>query len=86
MTRLRLRAFIDEVRRPAASAVRAAEDVGYASYHNLVEALRRRTGLSPTQVRALTQDALCDVLDVDLPLNRKGPDARSPEVPVVRAG
>ena len=67
---MRLRTFIDNLRQPSAGALRAAEAAGYASYHNVVDALRRRTGLCPTQIRGLSQDAMRDVLDVNLPLNR----------------
>ena len=72
LTRVRLRTFIEHVRKPSASAIRAAEDAGYASYHNVVDALRRRTGLGPTEIRGLSQDSLRDVLDVNLPLDRTG--------------
>ena len=45
LTRVRLRRFVDDMRKPGANAGRLAEQVGYTSYHNLLEAFRGRTGL-----------------------------------------
>ena len=66
LTRVRLRSFIDDLRNPAARAAGAAERAGYDSYHNVVDALRRRTGLTPGKVRDLHDAALCELLDVNL--------------------
>jgi AraC-like DNA-binding protein len=67
LTRVRLRWFVEEIRKPGAtSASRLAERAGYSSYHNLLQALRRRTGLLPTQVRHLTPDQARELLDTKL--------------------
>jgi AraC-like DNA-binding protein len=69
-TRVRLHAFIEALRKPASSATRAAEGAGYGSYHNAVDALRRRTGFAPAAVRALKRDAVRELLDVTLTLEQ----------------
>ena len=56
LTRVRLVRFIEEVRKPGATATEAAREAGYESYHNLLDALKRRTGLAPGGIRRLTHD------------------------------
>lgn len=62
LVRVRLRRFIEEIRRNPANAGRTAEAVGYVSYHNLCDALRKRTGLIPREIRRLTEAEVLDLL------------------------
>ena len=73
LTRVRLRWFIEAIRQTDASASQAAEDAGYSSYHNLLDALRSRTGLTPGQLRRLTDDQACEVVADRLPLQAEIP-------------
>lgn len=70
LTRVRLRSFIEAVRRPDRSAAEAGRLAGYESYHNLVDALRRRTGLTPTEIRKLDEHAAAELAARQLPLTR----------------
>jgi AraC-like DNA-binding protein len=70
VTRLRLRAFIDEIVR-GATAEKAAVAVGYSRYHNLIAALRARTGLTPSVIRCLPREVVRAI--VDGPLAVGGP-------------
>ena len=75
LTRLRLRRFVDEMRKPGATAGQLAERVGYSSYHNLLEAFRGRTGLRPSDVRALSDNDVRELVDVKLSLLESCVDA-----------
>lgn len=70
VTRVRMRAFIEELKMPAASARRAAEAAGFVKYHNVVEVLRRRTGLTPSELRSLVHDDIRAVLNEELTIRR----------------
>ena len=71
LTRLRLRRFVDEMRKPGANAGRLAEQIGYTSYHNLLEAFRGRTGFRPSDVRGLSDNGVRELVDVKLALLEK---------------
>lgn len=60
LTRVRLLWFTDAAGSPRSCAELAA-DAGYRSYHNLSDALWRHTGLTPGQVRSLSDAQLLDV-------------------------
>jgi AraC-like DNA-binding protein len=62
LVRVRLRRFIEDVRKDGSNATRSAEAVGYFSYHNLCDALRQRTGLVPGDVRRLSDSEVVDLL------------------------
>jgi AraC-like DNA-binding protein len=68
VTRVRLRWFIDEVRKPSPNAGRLAEEAGYNRYHNLLDALRRTTGLTPGEVRQLVDNDVRDLFELKLGL------------------
>jgi AraC-like DNA-binding protein len=68
LTRYRLRWFIEAVRKPGSNAGRLAEEAGYGSYHNLVDALRQRTSLTPREVCRLTDDEARELGDTKLAL------------------
>jgi AraC-like DNA-binding protein len=68
LTRVRLRWFVNEVREPGANAGRLAQQAGYQRYHNLLDALRRRTGLTPREARRLPHHEACALLDGQLAL------------------
>jgi len=67
-TRVRLRWFVDEVRMPGSIAGQLAEEAGYSRYHNLLDALGQRTGLTPSEVRQLSHNDVRELLDVRLGL------------------
>jgi AraC-like DNA-binding protein len=71
LTRVRLRWFIEEVRKPGSNAGRLAEAAGYCSYHNLTDALRLRTGQSPTAIRCLSHNEVRELLDGRLALDAR---------------
>jgi methylphosphotriester-DNA--protein-cysteine methyltransferase len=71
LTRVRLRIFIEAIRCTDVSACQAAEDAGYGSYHNLLEALRSRTSLTPVQLRGLTYDQTCAIVDERLSVHAR---------------
>jgi AraC-like DNA-binding protein len=56
VTRVRLAWFTKAVRKPGSNAGQLAEDAGYRRYHNLCDALRARTGLTPHEIRDLTRE------------------------------
>jgi AraC-like DNA-binding protein len=64
-----LRWFVDEVRNPGSNAGQLAEQSGYSRYHNLVDALRQRTALTPREVRELSESDARDLVDEKLPLS-----------------
>jgi AraC-like DNA-binding protein len=68
VTRVRLGRFVDEMRKPRANAGRLAEEIGYSSYHNLLEAFRRRTGFRPSDVGGLSDNDVRDLVHVKLAL------------------
>jgi len=70
--RHRLRWFIDAVRTPGSNAGRLAEQAGYGSYHNLVDALRGRTALTPREVCRLTDNDVRELVDTKLSLSVSG--------------
>jgi hypothetical protein len=70
--RQRLRWFIDGVRQPGSKAGRLAEGAGYACYHNLIKALRKRTALTPREVRRLTCNEVRELVDTKLALSGTG--------------
>jgi transcriptional regulator GlxA family with amidase domain len=61
LTRVRLLRFTDAARASNRSCAELAAEAGYSSYHNLSDALSRGTGLTPGQVRSLTDEQLADV-------------------------
>jgi AraC-like DNA-binding protein len=63
LMRVRLRWFVEGIRRPGTSAGLLAEQTGYSSYHNLLKALRGLTGLIPSDVRRLTDNDTRELLD-----------------------
>jgi AraC-like DNA-binding protein len=67
-TRVRLRWFIEELCTTSASAASIAREAGYDSYHNLVDALRRRTGLTPNEIRGLSHDEVRELISAKLAL------------------
>ena len=71
LTRVRLRWFIEEVRMPGSNSGRLAEAAGYRSYHNLSDALRSRTGCSPTAIRGLSHNEVRELLDGRLALDSR---------------
>lgn len=73
LTRVRLRWFIAQIRGTDRNATRAAREAGYESYHNMVEALKLRTGLTPTEVRRLDCGHVDGLLNGPLALGRPGP-------------
>jgi len=75
LTRFRLRRFVDEMRKPGVNAGRLAEHVGYASYHNLLDAFRERTGFKPSAVRGLSDNDVRELVDVGLALSQNTGDA-----------
>jgi AraC-like DNA-binding protein len=54
--RVRLRWFLERARAVTCPTERLAFDAGYATYHNLSDSLKRRTGLRPSAVRTLNED------------------------------
>jgi AraC-like DNA-binding protein len=68
LTRVKLRWFIDEVRKPGSNAGRLAEEAGYNRYHNLLDALRRRTGLTPAEVLHLPDNEVRELFELKLRL------------------
>lgn len=68
LTRVRLGWFLEEVRKPNANMTRAAEEAGYHSYHNLVDASRRLTALTPTEIQRLNHNERRELLDKSLAL------------------
>jgi AraC-like DNA-binding protein len=69
MTRARLRWFVEHVRMPVSSTEQLALDVGYANYHNLSDALMRRTGYRPSTLRRLNEREIAEVLRKRLTLS-----------------
>lgn len=63
LTRLRLRQFVTTMLDSTAQAGQLAEQAGFRRYQGLYEALRRRTGVRPSEVRSLTLDQLRELLD-----------------------
>lgn len=61
LTRVRLLWFIDALRASTSSSADIAADAGYSSYHNLSEALQRRTGSTPGHIRGLNHDRLREI-------------------------
>jgi hypothetical protein len=77
VTHSRLTWFIKEVRKPGATATRVAYEAGYESYHSLLDALKRTTGLAPTDVRGLSHDEIQWLLAERLEVsNRASPSAK----------
>lgn len=70
LTRVRLRWFVEQARDPHSRAGQLASDAGYASYHNLSDALIRRTGFKPSAVRNLSDDQTVELLRRPLSLLR----------------
>jgi len=70
LTRVRLRWFIAQIRGTDRNATCLAREAGYESYHNLVDALRLRTGLTPTEVRRLDRALVDELLHGPLALGR----------------
>jgi AraC-like DNA-binding protein len=62
LIRVCLRRFVEEARKPGSSAARSAEAAGYASYHNVYDALRQRTGFVPSEIRHLSDDDIADLV------------------------
>lgn len=69
VTRLRLRWFVDEMRKPGANAGRLAEEAGYRTYQNLLDALWHRTGLTPRDIPGLSHNQIRELLDDKLTLS-----------------
>ncbi|MGB2712862.1 MAG: AraC family transcriptional regulator [Vicinamibacterales bacterium] len=61
VARLRLLWFTDAAPGSTRSCAELAADAGYSSYHNLSDALWSHTGLTPGQVRSLSDAQLLDV-------------------------
>lgn len=70
LTRVRLGWFVEEVRKPGANMAHAAEEAGYQSYHNLVDAFRRLTALTPTEIQRLNHNERRELLDKRLALSK----------------
>jgi AraC-like DNA-binding protein len=70
LTRTRLRWFIEQLRASDSPTGDLASESGYTSYHNVADALRRRTALRPGEIRGLTNDQADAVLRDKLELNR----------------
>lgn len=70
LTRVRLRWFVEQARAPQSRTGQLASDAGYASYHNLSDALIRRTGIKPGEVRSLSDDQAVELLRRPLSLSR----------------
>ena len=69
LTRLRLRRFVDEMRKPGAMLADLRNTSVNTSYHNLLEAFRGRTGFRPSHVqRALSDNDVRELVDVKLSL------------------
>jgi AraC-like DNA-binding protein len=66
--RCRIRAAFGMVREPDSNVGAAAFQVGYRSTKNFYRALREHTGLTPSQVRRLTDDAANEILKTRLHL------------------
>jgi AraC-like DNA-binding protein len=69
LTRFRLAWFTTALRGPGSRASQLAEEAGYSRYHNLCDALRRRTGLTPHEIRGLTDDEFLNLQSVNLALH-----------------
>jgi AraC-like DNA-binding protein len=61
LTRARMLWFTDAAPGSDRSCAELAADAGYSSYHNFSDALWRHTGLTPGQVRSLSEAQLPDV-------------------------
>jgi hypothetical protein len=65
VTRSRVRWFIDEVRKAGSNAGRLREQAGYRKYENLLDALFRRTGYAPRDIRRLSHNKVRGLFDDD---------------------
>jgi AraC-like DNA-binding protein len=72
LARVRLRWFIERVRMPGSNATRLAREAGYESYHNLIHALRQRTGFTPSEIRQMESDVMGELHVQKLSLARGG--------------
>jgi AraC-like DNA-binding protein len=70
LTRVRLRWFLEHARAPRARTGQLASEAGYSSYHNLSDALIRRTNLRPSAIRELNNDQIVELLRRPLSLSR----------------
>jgi AraC-like DNA-binding protein len=68
VTRVRLAWFTEAVRKPGSNAGQLAEEAGYGRYHNLCDALRARTGLTPREIRELSIEEFRELEAVTLSL------------------
>ena len=70
LTRTRLRWFIEHARTPHARVSHLATEAGYASYHNLADALFQRTGLKPSAIQTLSENEASELLATELSLSK----------------
>jgi AraC-like DNA-binding protein len=73
LTRVRLRWFVEQARATCAKTGQLAVEAGYATYHNLSDALMRRTGLRPSAVKALSEQQAVELLRTQLSLSARRP-------------
>jgi AraC-like DNA-binding protein len=66
--RAKLRWVVEELRRPGSNVESVAIRAGFKELSGLCHALRVQTGLTPTEVRHLTDDSCCDVFERHLSL------------------